>query len=123
MALASNRAGTTKEDIYFSRRADRSAAWSLPEIVPGINSDDDDWDAFIGDRGRQIFFNSYRGGMAGDLYWALRASTNDPFGAVQPLTEINSPANDTDPALSRDLRYIMFGSNRGGSPDIYEAWR
>jgi len=71
----------------------------------------------------QIFFNSDRGGKAGDLYVAARSSPTAMFGTPSPLTELNSPANDSDPTLSRDLHYIMFASNRAGSPDIYEARR
>ena len=91
--------------------------------VPRINSMGNDWDAFLGDHGLQIFFNSDRAGKAGDLYVATRSSPAAMFATPSPLTELNSPANDTDPALSRDLHYIMFGSSRSGSPEIYEAWR
>jgi len=123
MAFASDRGGTTSQDIYFSARPDRSSPWSPPVQVPRINSTAHDWDAFLGDHALQIFFNSDRGGMAGDLYFATRSSSTAMFGPVVPLTELNSPANDTDPTLSRDLRFIMFGSNRSGDPEIYEAHR
>jgi hypothetical protein len=123
MAFASDRAGGTAQDIYFSARPDKSSPWSPPVLVPRINSTANDWDPFLGDHALQIFFNSDRGGMAGDLYLATRSSPTATFGPVLPLTECNSPANDTDPTLSRDLRYIMFGSNRSGNPEIYEARR
>jgi len=123
MAFASDIAGGTAQDIYFSARPDKSSPWSPPVLVPSINSAANDWDAFLGDHRLQIFFNSDRGGMAGDLYLAVRSSPTATFGPVVPLAELNSPANDTDPTLSRDLRYIMFGSNRSGNPEIYEAYR
>jgi Tol biopolymer transport system component len=123
MAFASDRAGGTAQDMYFSARPDKSSPWSPPVLIPLVNSTANDWDAFLGDHALQIFFNSDRAGMAGDLYFATRTSSAATFGPVLPLTELNSPANDTDPTLSRDLRYIMFGSNRSGDPEIYEAHR
>jgi Tol biopolymer transport system component len=123
MAFASDRPGSAAQDMYFSARPDKSSPWSPPVLIPRVNSNANDWDAFLGDHALQIFFNSDRGGMGGDLYFASRTSSSATFGAVSPLSELNSPANDSDPMLSRDLRYIMFGSNRSGNPEIYEARR
>lgn len=49
-----------------------------------------------------------------------------PWGAVLPITEVNSPSNDTDPAISSDGRELFFTSSRpggAGGQDLYLARR
>jgi hypothetical protein len=123
MAFATDRAGGTAQDIYFSTRASNGAPWSPPAPADSLNSRSYEWDPFLGASALVMFFNSDRGGMAGDLYWATRSSLIAPFGPWIRLDELNSPANESDPTLTRDLRYILFASNRSGNSEIYEARR
>jgi len=123
IAFASDRAGGTAQDIYFSTRVNKESAWGSPVRVGSLNSSSNDWDPWLGANDLVTFFNSDRGRMGGDLYWAMRSSIVAPFGPATPLSELNSPANDSDPALSRDLRFIMFASNRSGNSEIYQASR
>ena len=42
---------------------------------------------------------------------------------VSPIAELNTPAAESDPALSPDFRYIVFSSDRSGTMQLYEASR
>lgn len=54
---------------------------------------------------------------------AERATAADPFTNLRELAELNSTATDWDPWISEDGRYLMFGSDRSGNHEIYEASR
>jgi len=108
-------------DLFFSTRVNTSAPWAVPRPVPGINSGFDEREPFVAQGGLVVFFTSSRAG-AGDLFWATRQSTAEPFSTPVPLADLNSPsAYDSDPSLSQDLTYILFDSARSGVSDIYEA--
>jgi Tol biopolymer transport system component len=122
--FSSNRPGGAAYDIYGSTRATSgsgsAATWATPALVPGINSDSDEYDPFVAQGGLVVFFTSMRSG-AGDLFWSTRRSTETPFQAPTPLFELNSPDYDSDATLSPDLIYMMFSSTRSGSAELYEA--
>jgi len=53
------------------------------------------------------------GGKGGhDLYMAQRSSLHEPFGALMPLTALNSTAEEYDPSVSADGLTLVFASNR-----------
>jgi Tol biopolymer transport system component len=119
--FGSSRAGSVGGyDLFFSTRVNTNAPWAVPRPVPGVNSAFDEKEPFVAQGGLVVFFTSSRSG-AGDVFWSVRQSTNEPFMAPMPLVEIDSPAWDSDPSLSQDLTYILFDSQRSGVSDIYEA--
>jgi hypothetical protein len=118
--FGSNRLGTMGYDIFYSTRATANAAWGIPMLVPGVNGPLDDRDPFVAQGGLVIFLTSTSQG-AGDIFWSARQSVAEPFPAPVPLGDINSPWYDSDPALSVDLTYMLFDSNRSGKTEIYEA--
>ena len=117
----------TGTDIYSSTRATVAAPWSTPERVPGLDTLLEEADPFVAQGGLVVFFTLSRlgspsaPGQPGDLYMASRRSTDAPFLTSLPLEEVNSPFVDADPALSADLLYLMFASNRSGNTEIYES--
>lgn len=128
LVFTSERPGSQNSDLYWSTRATPTEPWSAPVLLPGVNSYEDDEDGQLVANGSKLYFSSSGYGTAGtstsaDLFVASRASTNEPFGAVTPLTELNSDKIDTDPWVSQDERYIVFTSSRGTSMTLYEAWR
>ena len=75
--------------------------------------------------GLEVWFNTDTPGGAGmhDIWHATRASTAEPFGNLEPVFELNSAGNDWDVWVSEDTRYVVFGTNRDGQYEIYEAFR
>lgn len=71
-------------------------------------------DPQLSEDGLELFFVR---GSAGtyDLWHAVRTNTQSPFPMGSAISEINSPAEDTDPAISADGNTIVFKSLRGGS--------
>jgi Tol biopolymer transport system component len=49
-----------------------------------------------------------------------RCQTGPPF-VVEPITSVNTAANEEDPWLSPDGSRLFFASDREGSWDLYEA--
>jgi hypothetical protein len=73
--------------------------------------------AHLSQDGLQLWFVSDRaGGQGGDDIWtATRATRADPFGNPQPLTEINTAADEDDPWVSDDGARIYFSRFPAGS--------
>ena len=57
----------------------------------------------------------------GDLFYATRASTSEPFGSAQVIPDVNSTALEGDPHVSDDGCELFFGSDRSGNRDLYLA--
>jgi Tol biopolymer transport system component len=60
-----------------------------------------------------VFFVSDRAGNS-DIYTATRTSRSSPFGTPQPLTAVNSSANDNCPSVTSDLLTFFDESYRSG---------
>jgi Tol biopolymer transport system component len=120
MFFSSNRPGGGGYDIYAVTRPSASHPWSAAAPVAGINSAFDEYDPFVAQGGLVVFFTSMRSGQ-GDIYWSTRRSTGEAFQPPQLLTDIDSPAYDSDSSLSTDLTYMMFSSTRSGNAEIYET--
>ena len=111
----------TQTDIYASTRASVSQPWGSPVRVPGLDTTADEADPFVAQGGLVVFFTLTRPGQSGDLYWSVRHATDASFPPPWPLTDVNSPAAESDPTLSVDLLYLMFASARSGNIEIYES--
>ncbi len=102
-------------DIYRSQF--EGGQWQPAEAVAELNSPADDIGPVLTRAGRELYFYSNRpGGMGGtDLYVSKR--TGSAWGAPKNLgPQVNSPAQEYDPALGPDGLTLFFSSNR--SPDM-----
>lgn len=116
------------EDLVITRK-DSSGHWMKPEsISPNVNSEFNEGTCTISADGRQLIFTSClgrRGFGNCDLFQSLRVGTT----WSQPLNmgpQINSPAWESQPALSADGRVLYFLSDRKGglgSRDIYVSYQ
>ncbi|MBM80504.1 MAG: hypothetical protein CMJ78_07915 [Planctomycetaceae bacterium] len=102
-------------DIFVTRLVD--GVWQDPQLLPALNSNADDLGPVISANGRELYFYSNRaGGLGGtDLYVSQRT----PQGWSTPKNvgpEVNSSADEFDPALSPDGRTVYFASNRNDAP-------
>ena len=104
-------------DLHRSLR-DAGGAFSAPEPLAELNSDDEESDGFLLGSGLQLIFT-----RDSDLWLAERASTGEPFGPGAEITSLNSDEDDRDAWASDALDYVVFSSDRSGSYLLYEATR
>lgn len=113
-------------DLLVSRRTSADSDWSEPAPLSGLNSPTSNEGApFVTAAGTYLYFASDRPARRGekrnlDLY---RARINgERFGPVENLGPgINTPATETEPALSGEGQTLVFSSNREGLDGVYRS--
>jgi hypothetical protein len=123
MPLASERDSPGLYQTFFSTRAGPDAPFGTPQPIPELTfTDKTVVDGFLTDDGLSLFYSSSASGGKGDLFVARRRSTSEPFSVIQPLTDLNTDADDRDPWLSPDGTLMFFSSDRAGGPlNIYQV--
>ena len=132
--FSSNRAGgfapdtgAPDHDVYVSPLT--LFGFAPPQLVPGLNTPQNDARPNVRPDGLEIVFDSDRpGGQGGpDIYSATRAKVSDHWSTPVNLgAPINSPAGESRASLSRDGTTLHFGSSRPGvegAADIFFATR
>ena len=120
--LSSTR-NTANDQLFEARRSTSTQAWSVPILVAEIATPAGDPSVHVDDRGLAMYLVQGSGADP-DLYWTTRAVAGSPWAATVPLPELNTPAAETDPWLSPDLRTVYFVRDTGpGTKDIYTASR
>ena len=100
-------------DLYVARRPDRTSAFTAPEPIAALNTDDEESDAVLLEaRGGLVFTRDEQ------LVYAARYPDD---GEPIELDALNSADDDRDAWFSADGRYVMFSSDRSGSYRLYEA--
>ena len=98
------------------RRFGRFSEWSqLASLGPVVNSTNAEYWPAIAPNGLSLYFSSNRPGGLGDqdIYVTRRASLDSPWGAPVNLgPKVNSAARDNSVTMSRDGRWLIFGSAR-----------
>jgi WD40-like Beta Propeller Repeat len=124
MVLNSDRAPSQGEDLWEATRGTTADRWSAPAQLENVNSPSSDLSPFLSADDLTLYFHSDRGG-SDDLYVATRPSVDAPFGAPQPIAELDSSDADDDPWVSPDGHTMFFASDRDspGTLQIYEAHR
>jgi hypothetical protein len=119
--MSNRRGGAGGMDLYMSTRPTQSAPWGAPANLTEVNTAGDERDPFIGGQDLQLFWAANP--PMEQIRSATRTSVTQRFSAFQPLSELGGP--DLDPALSVDLRHILFASQRAGDQhqQIYQAFR
>jgi hypothetical protein len=72
--------------------------------------------------GLELFFVRGSPGVY-ELWHDTRQNTTELFTGGTPVVELNSTSEDSDPALTEDGGFIMFKSDRSGTPRAYQAGR
>jgi Tol biopolymer transport system component len=109
-------------DIYLARMGEGGYESSTP-MSGAINSDKNDWDAYIAPDESYIIFSSQErpdtlGGQ--DLYISYRTSDGSWTSAKNMGHRVNSESGEICPSVSLDGKYFFFTSRRrGGHADIY----
>lgn len=121
-ALYFARGGTGARDLFVAHRASADEAeFSSPTSLSELSSDADELSPSLSADGRVVVFASSREGPM-NLYYATRASPDEPFGEPVSLDALNTGGVDTDPFLSRDGCFLYFASDRDGERlDLFAA--
>ncbi len=108
-------------------RVDRVGdGWSEPVHLTAISSEADELGASVSADGTLWFASDRPGGVGGwDLYSAQ--PTNGDFATPEPVTELNSPIWEFNPAISADGNVLIFTSigreDGSGLGDLYVVQR
>jgi hypothetical protein len=108
------------EHIFVARRSD-GAVFDGASLLATLTGGQTDGTPFVSVSGQHLYFDSRRGDAAGrDLFRA--AGALGQWTNPAPLARLNSFADDQNPWVSPDERFVVFDSNRrGGAPDLWAA--
>lgn len=100
-----------KTDIYRARRVD--GKWEPAEPATELNTSASEVGPVISADGQQLYLYSNRPGGRGGFDLYVSRKTDDGWSTPQNLgPEVNSAADEYDPAVSRDGGLLFFASNR-----------
>lgn len=110
-------------DAFDAVDATPLGAFGAPTRVAELSTSTFDYAPFLMPDQLTIYFVSDRtAGTNGDLWWASRTMTSDPFGIPQRIAELSTGAAETAPVLSADGLQIYFSSNRPGGSGAVDIW-
>jgi hypothetical protein len=125
MPMSSERDSPDVYQTYLAARPSTTTPFAAPLPIPELSfADRSTVDAFLTDDGLTLLYSSAVQAPAlgaADLYVAVRQSTNEPFRASTPISELNTAAEERDPWLSADGKTLFFVSDRDGRLSIYQA--
>ena len=123
-------------DIYLTTPVRGTDAWTAPRNLgcapDGPNTGDWEYGPSLVTTGSTTYLFYSSGGninVAGSAQQDIYASAETgpmTFGPGEPVTELNTPAHDVMPNVSRDGKEVVFASTRHGGQglfDIYTATR
>lgn len=107
---------------YLAIRSSPEEPFAEPTLieelsVPGQST----VDGFLTEDGLMLLYSSAAEEDRGDLYYATRASDDEPFGPPTAIFDLNTVADERDPWLSPDGTTLYFATNREGTLDLYVA--
>jgi hypothetical protein len=109
-------------DIFEASRPSVDQPFSIPVLVPVVNTVYFDRDPALTPDGLQLFFASDRDGTL-DIFYANRTSTTGTFSAPQSIAALNTTTNhDYFLSLSHDGLTIYFSANRTGGTGTHDIW-
>lgn len=117
--FASDRGGNGTLDIYMATRSPAAPTeWTAPAPLDAVSTKGlvEKWFVPCADN-RYVMAQGMPGAGTDLVEGTLDGD------AAKPITELNSPDNDTGPFLTRDCLTIYFASNRSGTARIYTSQR
>ncbi|HEY5924728.1 MAG TPA: hypothetical protein VIV11_23775 [Kofleriaceae bacterium] len=108
-------------DLFTATRGGLNEPFSMPEIVPVVNTTASDRDPALTPDGLQLFFATDRAGTL-DIYTASRLSTSANFAAPQSIAALNTANHDYFLSLSHDGLTIYFSALRSGGTGTHDIW-
>jgi hypothetical protein len=118
--------GSGGQDIWVSTRATPDDDWGEPvNLGPTVNSSSFEWTQSISADGLSLYVCSWRAGGEGegDLWVTTRATQADEWtDPVNLGPQVNSVADDVNPSISPDGRFLFFYSTRPGGRGSRDIW-
>lgn len=118
-----SRPGPRETNIYYSRRQGES--WTIPALLPGLNSDFHDRMPSISPDGKRLYFSSTRpGGYGKDDIWVSEYDENRQIWR-EPVNlgpSVNTAASEISPSVHVDGITLYFSSNRSGGLGNYDIF-
>jgi hypothetical protein len=113
---AESESGFGKADILVSHWVNGEYT-TLQNLGASINTEHNEWDPFIAPDQTYIIFISDRPDSYGDndFYISFRQEDGAWTEAVNMGNRLNSPQKEVYPIVTRDGKYLFFGSNRPAS--------
>lgn len=104
-----------QQDIYVAKKT--MAGFDVPLRVDELRSSYASRQPMVTEDGLTIVYATDRAGGVGskDLWTARRATSTVPFGAPEPITAVNSPAEENAGWISNDGCRLYFSSDRLGA--------
>lgn len=115
--------GSGNSDIWEAARSAPGGSFGPPRPRSDLNTGAREEGFTLSADQLTVILASTRGTGDLDLLIGTRATAGGDFGALQPLTELNSAEDDLDPFLSASGRELYFVSTRDGDYRIYHAVR
>jgi hypothetical protein len=112
------------QHLVLATRATTSEPFGAPAPLLELDSGDGDGDPAVSPDETVIVFSSSRpraGHAGGNLWYATRLRPGVPFGAPQPVPDVNGEADDADAHLAHDGCTLYFSSDAAGDWDLYTA--
>lgn len=124
---ATRAGGPGDRDLWFATREELRAEFGEPEQVLGVNGTSYDHLPWISDDELRIYYTTERAGGLGhsDIWFATRASKDDPFDNHALVPGINSEFREDAVAFAPDRLTVYFTTDRAtdGNLDIWRATR
>jgi hypothetical protein len=109
-------------DIWAAERSTPNGTFGAPRLRTDLSSDARDEGLSLTRDQLSVVIASSRGGEMA-LWMATRPDASAEFGTATLISELNSPEDEIDPALSADGHEIFFATTRDGDYRIYHAVR
>jgi lectin-like protein/WD40 repeat protein len=112
-------------DLRVSARADVGRPFATSSPVAELDTADFEGEPSVSADGLALAFSTNRPGGEGslDVWLASRTTSEEPWGAPVPQSNVDTDLGEFSPGLSADGLELFFASNAGGVQDIYYAWR
>lgn len=110
--------GKFDEDIYYTYK-DKDGRWETAMPFKW-NSDKDEAPLYVSPDGLTLYFKKEVNGQS-DVY--MSKFIDKVWSNPKPVSEINSPANETGVSVSADGKYLYFCSDREGGNGKYDVYQ
>ncbi len=116
-------AACTGQTVSLGDKEPRPYHFETPKLVPELASTARTDNPTLTADLMEIYFTSDRtAGNSGDVWFARRYDTRQPFGNPLPVNEVNTTTFETSAAISADGLTLWFGSDRPGGVGSTDIW-
>ena len=100
------------EDVWFATRSDRTAQFSALQLLPGINTVDDEFEPWLSRDGLVLYLTYLPAVGSNGVARAQRSTATDPFGPATVLAPLEGVDYDGGTWVREDELLLLFHSDR-----------